>query len=172
MNTVESNKSYFRQLKIKVTYKSIMLQQLVEWPSAQTLKEVVRKNLIINWPITIDNIDRAEAIYIPQIPIIKGKAIITRPEYHKTIPRIPLPDPISKHYHNVEISMDIFFVNVSLFLHTQSRNIYFKLVQSYVARWTMEPMNIITTSAQNVDTVLLTQGWYKPPWGAIQGYSN
>ena len=52
------------------------------------------KNQIRNLPITIDNINRAEKIYVT---IIEVKAIRMRPEHHKTTPRIPLPPPIEKH---------------------------------------------------------------------------
>ena len=48
MNTVESNKSYFHRREIKGAYASIILQQLIRWPSTSTLKEAIGKNQIIN----------------------------------------------------------------------------------------------------------------------------
>ena len=53
-------------------------------------KKSVQRNQIRNCPITTDDIIRAEAIYAPQIRIIKGKSIIRIPEHHKTTPRTPL----------------------------------------------------------------------------------
>ena len=51
------------------------------------------KNQIRNLPITIDDINRAETIYGPQIPIIKGRAVGRRPELHfqHPLPTPPLP---------------------------------------------------------------------------------
>ena len=115
----------------KGSEKAIILQQLVGWPSTQTLKEAIQKNQIINCPITTDGIIRAEAIYGPQIPIIKGKAIRRSSDHYNTTPRIPLPPPMAKHHQNAELAMNCFFVNWSTFLHTKSRKIYFRSFQAY-----------------------------------------
>ena len=42
--------------------------------------------------------------------------------------RIPLPPPIAKHHHNVEIAMDFFFSNGTSFLNKKIRKIYFRSV--------------------------------------------
>ena len=79
LNRVGSNKSCFHRLEIKGADEARILQQLVGWPSAQTLKEAIQKNQIRNFPITTNEISRVEAIYGPQIPIIKVKAIRRSP---------------------------------------------------------------------------------------------
>ena len=65
------------------------------------------------------------------MPIIQGKAIRRSPEHHKTITRISLPRLMAKHHQNVELAMDIFFVNGSTFVHTKSKNLDFRSVQAY-----------------------------------------
>ena len=92
------------------------------------------KNQIINIPVTIDNINQAEAFYGSYIPIIQGQAIIMRPEHQNKIQRIPVTPPIAKHHHSVEIALYFFFVNVSPFLHTKSRETDFRLVQACNSR--------------------------------------
>ena len=65
--------------KSKRADESRILKQLVGWPSTQTIKEAIQNNQIRNFPITTDDISRAEAIYGPQIPIIQGRSIRRRP---------------------------------------------------------------------------------------------
>ena len=79
---------------MKEADKSRIVHKLVVWTSTQKLKESVGENQIRNFPITIDDINRAEKIYEPHIHIIIGKSFIRRPEYHTTTPNIPLPHPI------------------------------------------------------------------------------
>ena len=43
------------------------------------------------------------------------------------------------------------------------------LLFATVTRCTAEHIQIIITSAQIFDNVVLTQVWYKPPFGAIRG---
>ena len=43
LDTVDINKAYFHRRGIKLSDKSIILLQLVGWPSTQTLKEVIEK---------------------------------------------------------------------------------------------------------------------------------
>ena len=106
LNRVGSNKSCFHRLEIKGTDEARILQQLVGWTSAQTLKEAIQKNQIRNFPITTNDIIREESIYDPQLPIIQGKSIIRIKEHHKTTPRISLPPLMAKHHQNMELDMD------------------------------------------------------------------
>ena len=85
---------------------------------------------IRNCPITIGKINKSEAMYVPHIYIIQVRSVRRRPDHHKTISRITVPSPISKHHHNVEIALDLLFVNGRPFLHTESRKIYFGSVQA------------------------------------------
>ena len=101
INTVENNKSYFKRGETKGANTERIVQELVVWPSTQALKGDIGENQIRNFPIIIYYINREEAIYEPQIPIVQVKAIRRSPEYHNTTPRIPLPTPIYKHHHNV-----------------------------------------------------------------------
>ena len=68
------------------------------------------------------------------ITIIQGKTIRRRTYHNKKIPWTPLTTTISKHHHNVEISLDLFFVNGSPFLHTIPGKIYFRSIQECNSR--------------------------------------
>ena len=106
LNTVDSNKSCFHRREIKGADESGILQQLVGWPSTQTLKIFIQENQIRNFLITTNVIGRAEAIYGSQITIIQVKETIRSTDHNKTTPRIPLPPIMSKYHHNMELAMD------------------------------------------------------------------
>ena len=130
LNTVGINKSCFHRREIKVADEARILQQLVGWLYTKTLKEAIQKNQLRNCLITTNDIRRVEAIYVPQILIIQGKTIIRSIDHHKTIHWIPLPPLMVKHHQNVELAMDLFFVNGSTFLHTKLRKIDFRSFQA------------------------------------------
>ena len=52
----------------------------------------------MNCTITADDIARAEAIYGPAVPNLKGKMVRRRLEYHRNIARVPLPPMIAEHH--------------------------------------------------------------------------
>ena len=122
--------SCFHRQEIKGAGEARRLQKLVGWSSTRNFKESIQNYQIRNCTVTTDDISKSEAIYAPQIPIIKGKATRRIPEHHKTIPRIPFPPLMAKHHQNVELSIHFFFVNGSTFLHTKLRKIDFWSVQA------------------------------------------
>ena len=122
--------------------------------STQALKVAFGKNQIRNIPVTIDNINQAEAFYISYIPIIQGKAIIMRPEHQNKIQRISLPPPIYKHHHSVEIALYFLFVNGSPFLHTKSGKIDLRSLQECNSRVKSE----IISRLKKVNTMYQDRG--------------
>eukprot|EP00957_Ditylum_brightwellii_P008057 611237-Ditylum_brightwellii.AAC.1 len=61
--TVAGNKQYFSKLEIEGAEAVRSLQQLIGWPSTTTFKQIVAQNMLVNCPITVDDIDRAKAIF-------------------------------------------------------------------------------------------------------------
>jgi len=94
------------------------------------LKYYIAENLIVNCTVTVDNVNRAEAIYGPQKPLLQGKMVRERPEHHANIPRIQIPAPILEHHPTDEINMDFMFINGTPYLHTKSSVIKFLSVQN------------------------------------------
>ena len=129
VQTVNSNKEFFTKSEIAKADKARLLQSQIGWPSTQAFIKYVNNNLINNSGITGDDINRAQIIYGPPIPILKGKMKRIKPE-SKNITRIPLPPPVLKHHRNLQLYIDFFFVNKMPFLHTKSSKINFLTVQS------------------------------------------
>ena len=93
--------------------------------------------------MTTDDINRSYAIDGTHIPVIQVKAIIIRPQHHNNTPRIPLTPIMAKHHQHVELAMYFFFVIVTPFLHTKSRNIYFRSVQACNNREKFETISVL-----------------------------
>ena len=55
------------------------LQRTLGSPSSTNFKSIVKGNQLIKFPITVSDIDRDNAIYGPQVAILKGKFVHKRP---------------------------------------------------------------------------------------------
>ena len=130
LSTVKSNKSYFTRKEIEGADKARLLQAKLGWPSTADLKRYINNNLIINCPITSDDIARADAIYGPQIPLLKGKTVRQRPEHINNVPRVPLPNDILQHHKTDDLNIDYLFINRKPFLHTKTTKIKFLSIQT------------------------------------------
>ena len=54
---------------------AMLLQANLGWPSDANLKDYVNSGQIINCLITAEGINRANAIYGPHVPLLKGKTV-------------------------------------------------------------------------------------------------
>ena len=89
----------------------------------------MNKNLILNFPTTADNIDRAIKIYGEPRPLLQGKMIrkgSTAPQEHVRVPLLP---QTAENYVNIQLYIDLFYVKNTPFLHTKSGQINFLTVQ-------------------------------------------
>ena len=116
--------------KLKDQKKSRDLQQHLRWPSTPQMKDIILKNIFVNFPVTIGDIICAEAIYGAAITILKLKSIRKCAEHHAHIPCIPLPAMIMDHHSSVNIFMDFLFVNRTPYYHTRSEKINFLPIQA------------------------------------------
>ena len=123
--TVRANKEFFSPREIHSADKARQLQANLAWPSTADFKSYVKNNLLIDCDITVDDISRAEAIYGPQVPMLRGKMVRQTHNEFTTLQRLPLPTDIAKHHPTDEIDMDFFFVNGNPFFHTKSKVIKF-----------------------------------------------
>jgi len=138
LSTVKKNKAYFHRTEVEGADTARDLQGQLAWPSDQKYKNIVKGNQLRNCPVTVSDIDRAHAIYIPALPILEGKTIRKRPEHIRQIEGVPLPLPIADTYKNITILMDYFFVNKRPFSLTRSEKIDFYSVQACIGRGKVE----------------------------------
>ena len=129
LSTVAENKQIFTRSQIAGADTARKLQAILGWPSVQDYRKYVAYNHIKNSPVTINDIDRAEHIYGPAMPILQGKMTRTTP-VTKTTSTTPVSPLILQHHQNIDLYCDFLFVNKLLFLHTKSKNINFLSIQS------------------------------------------
>ena len=76
-----------------------------------------------------DDIDREIKIYGASRPLLQGEMIQKGATSSQEYVRVPLPQQIAKHYVNVQLYIDLFYVNKTPFLYTKSGQINFLTVQ-------------------------------------------
>ena len=76
---------------------------------------MVSKKLLRKYKDTVDDISRAKLIYGSPTPILQGK--LTRVKSKgANIEIIPLPKPIYQHHKDLQLYIDLFFVDGNPFL--------------------------------------------------------
>ena len=99
----------------------------------QDFKAMIKNNLILNFPVTLDDIERASKIYGANIVALKGKTVRTKSEPFIS-DYIAVPEYVLQANRNVTFSADIMFVNKIPFFTTVSRDIKFTTVERIETR--------------------------------------
>jgi len=82
-------------------------------------------NLIKNCPVTVEDIDKSEKIFGPDISSMKGK--VTRKKPTPVVEdTIKLPHELRLAQMNITLCVDVIHVNSLTFLTTISRNLYYR----------------------------------------------
>ena len=120
-------------------------QDMIGRPSLKFSLKIVENNLILNCPITRDDILVAEDIFGPNLGSLKGKTP------HRASPRVrpdqqQIPPGIMERYRDVTLCIGIMYVNGVPFLVTISRHIKFGTVEVLKNR----KMTSIVSSIKNV----------------------
>ena len=93
-----------------------------------TVKGHVYQNLLRNYEITADNINRGELIYSPLELYVEGHIVRHKPLINNKIEKIPLPSIILEHHLDLALCMDFFFTNRNIFLYTKTNKVNFLTV--------------------------------------------
>ena len=65
-------------------------QELLGWHGVDTLKRMITNNELNNCEITVDDVTRAEQLYGPAVPTLKGKMKRPKTQTHSPIVRMSL----------------------------------------------------------------------------------
>ena len=94
---------------------------------------MIKNNLILNCPVTLDDIKRASKIHGANIASLKGKTVRTKSD-PVTSDYIAIPEAVLHANKNVTFSAKIMFANKIPFFTTVSRNIKFTTVEGIETR--------------------------------------
>ncbi len=109
VTTVRDNMQGYTTKQIQLADDARKLYHLIGTPSLKNFKAIVKGNMIKNIPISVDDIDRAEKIYGPDIYAIKGKSTRSAPKpVVNNLIEIP-KELITKNY-KLDLCIDVVYV--------------------------------------------------------------
>ena len=110
IQTVHQNEAGYSQRQLATARSARDLYSKVGHPSVQDFKAMIKNNLILNCPVTLDDIERASKIYGANIAALKGKTVRTKSD-PVISDYIAVPEDVLQANRNVTFSADIMFVN-------------------------------------------------------------
>ena len=94
-------------------------------PDIVDLKRFIRQNIMKNCPVTTEDVTLAERIFGRDVPTLKGKSVRS-----KSVPikdeRIELPEELQLRNKELELAIDILYIDRSLFLVSIDRSLKFR----------------------------------------------
>ena len=89
---------------------------------------MVRSNMIVNFPVTFDDIKNTKLIFGPDITSVKGKALRHKPAIIP-LDYVKIPQKILESRKHLEVSTDIIFIDKNLFLVRIIRGLKFTTIE-------------------------------------------
>ena len=102
---------------------------MIGHPSPKDYKDMVRSGMILNFPVTVADINVANDLLGPDIGSIRGKTTRTAPEPVATN-YVHIPSEIRERMGPVELTADLLFVNGIPFLLTLGKRIKFTIIEN------------------------------------------
>jgi hypothetical protein len=133
VSTVAQQSEGFSKKQIAQAKTARDFQTKVGHPSTQDLKSVIQLHLIANCPVTTEDVDRAETIFGPSLPILKGKTTRQSPQSVQT-DYVAVPESILSANQHVTLFGDIFFINKVPFFATISDHLKFTTTEHIANR--------------------------------------
>jgi len=91
LSTVEQNKSNFRRREVKGADLARELSRKLLHPASTKLHTILSKSQLLNCPVTLADAKRADYVYGPSIPSLRGRTTRVRPTHKQA--HIPVNIP-------------------------------------------------------------------------------
>jgi hypothetical protein len=127
VQTVAENGKFFTPRQIAQAKVARDLYAMIGRPSKNDFMGIINNNLLLNSPITAQDITNAETIFGKDIGSIQGKTTRTRPQRVIT-DFVKVPNGILKYHREITLSIDVMMIDKIMFLVTASHNIQFTTV--------------------------------------------
>ena len=101
--------------------------------SAENIRNVkvwLRSNQAKNVPISVDDVNLAEKIYLADVATLKGKSVRPHPPVVTRNDMIELPPELMIEGRKIELAIDIVYINGEAFLHSVYRRIKYNGIVS------------------------------------------
>ena len=133
VQTVNKNESGYSACHISDAKQARELYYKVSFPSNKDFKSPIKNNVIINCPVTANDVDIDNTIYGPIIENLKGKTARTKPNPVVTN-YVDVPPAVLDSNKYITLSANILFINRISFYATISRHIKFTTVEAIPSR--------------------------------------
>ena len=105
--------------------KARRLYHILTAPDIAELKIFLRQNIMRNCPVEVDDANLADAIFGKDVPTLKGKSTRPKTKQIKNV-KIELPEELELRDKELELAMDVMFIDKSSFLVTIDRSIKYR----------------------------------------------
>ena len=138
LSTIQEYNKFLHRYKIEGAYAARILQCAIVLPYRTKFKIIFKFDQLQNCPITVSDIDRADAIYGLKFSILKVKSVCKFPGHVENIPRVPLPSPIENQYNKISLIVYYIFINSRPYSLTKSAKINFHYIQACTGQGKLE----------------------------------
>ena len=128
VNTVDDNREGFTRREYEGAKAAWRALGLVRYPLEQDFTNTVSSNMIVNFPVRPQDIKNADKIFSPDVPSIKSKSVMRRPEAVVSDYFEILEEILSMNT-GLEVSADVMFINNLAFLVSVSKLIKFTTIE-------------------------------------------
>ena len=127
MQTVNKNESGYSTRQIFDAKRACELYSKVGFPSNKDFNSLIKNNMILNCPVTSNDVDRANTIYGPSITTLKGKSTRTKSKPVVT-DYVDVPPAVLDSNKDITLSDKIILINRIFFYAAIIRHIKFTTV--------------------------------------------
>ena len=124
VSTLKENRMGYTQRKFDRAKAARQLKHITGLPT-ETLKHVLRQNIIKNCPVTAEDVNIAERIFGPDMGALKGKSTRKTPAAVRD-DVVEIPPEIKEQHADLTFCMDLMFVNGMPFLTGIDRSIRYR----------------------------------------------
>ena len=143
VQTVTDNDKGYSQRQLVNAKKARDLYAKVGYPLIRDFVVMIKKNMINNCPVTVEDVIRAERINGPSVQAFKGKIIRTKTSPVVTY-YVAVPYAIFEENRNFTLSVDVMFVNRIPFLTSIICHLKFTTAETFHNRITSQLVKCVT----------------------------
>ena len=147
-NVVAQNKVNFTRRELEGAERARALYKRMQKPAYSVFLTRLSKNLVKDSKVTVEDAQRAYAIYGPDLDYSKGHDTRKQPPHLQYRKDIPIPWFILQYHSEIVVFMDFFFANAESYLHSISEGYKFRTGQATPNRTKATMLKCATTILQ------------------------
>lgn len=127
IDTVKENRHGYSSRQFKRAVLARELYHVLGAPSPEKFRQILRSNMVRNLPVVPEDVKIAETIFGPDMATLKGKSTRVTPK-PVIMDIVEVPPEIRKTHYEVDLCVDLMFINSIGFMATIDRTIRYRSV--------------------------------------------